>query len=186
MISILDLWMPIAASSVLVFVVSSVLHMVLTYHRADYKGLPREAETLAALRQAGLSAGYYVFPHAASSKEMGTPAMQEKFRQGPVGMLTVRPSGAPPLGGLLVAWFAYSVLIGVFAAYLTGRTLVSGTPYLQVFRVAGTAAFMAYGIGQIVQSIWHGMPWSNTLRAVGDGLVYALVTAGCFGWLWPR
>ena len=186
MISILDLWMPIACSSVIVFVASFILHMVLTYHRADYKPLPKEAETLAALRQAGLGTGLYVFPHAASPKDMKTPEMQEKYRQGPVGTMTLRPNGAVGLGGYLVTWFAYLLLVAVFVAYLAGRTLVSGTPYLQVFRVAGTAAFMAHGIGPIVGSVWEGKPWSNTLRAVFDGAVYALLTAGCFGWLWPR
>ena len=186
MISILDLWMPIAVSSVAVFFASFILHMVLTYHRADYKQLPREAETLAALRQAGVGPGYYMFPYSASSKEMGTPEMQEKFRQGPVGMITLRPSGRIGMGGYLVTWFAYLLLVGVFVAYLAGRTLGAGTQYLQVFRVAGTTALMAYGIGPIVGSIWEGKPWSNTLRAVFDGAVYALLTAGCFGWLWPR
>lgn len=186
MISILDLWMPIALSSVIVFFASFILHMVLKYHRADYKELPKEAETLAALRQAGLGPGMYVFPYAASSKEMGTPEMQEKYRQGPVGLLTLRPNGVVAMGKYLATWFAYLVFVGVFVAYLTGRTLGSGTHYLQVFRVAGTTAFMAYGVGQIIESIWEGRPWSNTARAVADGLVYALLTAGCFGWLWPR
>lgn len=186
MISILDLWMPIALSSVIVFFASSILHMVLKYHRADYKALPNEAETLAALRQAKLGPGMYVFPHAASSKDMGTPEMQEKYRQGPVGLMTLRPNGVVAMGKYLATWFAYLVFVGVFVAYLTGRTLGSGTHYLQVFRVAGTTAFMAYGVGQIIESIWEGRPWSNTARAVFDGLVYSLLTAGCFGWLWPR
>jgi len=55
-----------------------------------------------------------------------------------------------------------------------------------VFRVAGTVAFMAYGVGHIVNSIWMGQPWSNTLKHVFDGLVYSLLLAGTFGWLWPR
>ncbi|MGH9366555.1 MAG: hypothetical protein ACRD3M_02635 [Thermoanaerobaculia bacterium] len=57
MIPIMDLWLPIVVAAVLVFLVSSVLHMVLTYHRRDYKQLPREAETLVGLRRAGLSPG---------------------------------------------------------------------------------------------------------------------------------
>ena len=45
---------------------------------------------------------------------------------------------------------------------------------------------MAYGVGPLVDSIWKGQPWSATLKSVFDGLLYALVTAGVFGWLWPR
>jgi hypothetical protein len=185
-ISILDLWMPIALSSVVVFFASFILHMVLKYHRADYKTLPNEAQTLAALRQASLGPGMYVFPYAGGSQEMGTPEMQEKYRQGPVGLMIVRPSGVVKMGKYLGTWFAYLVVVGIFVAYLTGRTLGSGTQYLQVFRVAGSTAFMAYGVGQIVGSIWEGRPWSNTSRAVFDGLLYSLLTGGCFGWLWPR
>jgi hypothetical protein len=35
-------------------------------------------------------------------------------------------------------------------------------------------------------SIWAWRRWSTTLKGVFDGLVYALLTAGVFGWLWPR
>lgn len=186
MIPIMDLWLPIVVAAVLVFLVSSVLHMVLTYHRRDYKQLPREAETLVGLRRAGLSPGLYFFPYVPSAKEMRTPEMQEKYRQGPVGMLIMRPSVPPAMGKHLALWFGFCLLVGVFVAYLAGRTVATGATYLAVFRVAGTAAFLAYGVGQIVDSIWKGQPWGNTLRAVGDGLIYSLVTAGAFGWLWPR
>ncbi|HYU33262.1 MAG TPA: hypothetical protein VEW48_13965 [Thermoanaerobaculia bacterium] len=186
MISILNLWLPIAAAAVLVFVASSVLHMLLTYHRRDYKQLPAEAETLEGVRRANLSPGLYFFPYCPSMKEMGTPEMQERYRKGPVGMLIAMPSGPPTMGKHLALWFGYCLLVSVFVAYLAGRTLAPGTDYLEVFRVAGTAAFLAYGIGQLVDSIWKGLPWSNTLRALVDGLIYSLVTAGAFGWLWPR
>jgi hypothetical protein len=185
MVPLPDLWLPIVVAAVLVFVVSAILHMVLTYHRRDYKQLPHEAETLEALRRESLAPGLYHFPYAASSKEMKSPAMQEKFRQGPVGFLAVIPSGPPAMGKYLGLWFAYCLLVSFFVAYLAGRTLAPGTEYLEVFRVAGTAAFMAYGLGPLVDSIWKAMPWSNTLRGVADGLVYSLVTAGAFGWLWP-
>jgi hypothetical protein len=34
-------------------------------------------------------------------------------------------------------------------------------------------------------SIWYHRSWGTTLRYTVDGLVYALLTAGIFGWLWP-
>jgi hypothetical protein len=117
---------------------------------------------------------------------MATPEMQEKLRQGPQGLLIVRPSGVPNMGKYLATWFGYCLLVSVFVAYIAGRALEPGIDYLEVFRIAGAVAFMAYGVGQIVDSIWHGFPWSNTARALVDGLVYALMTAGAFGWLWPR
>jgi len=90
------------------------------------------------------------------------------------------------MGSSLVQWFLFSVLVSLFAAYIASRTLEPGTSYLSVFRVVGTASFMAYSFGYIPNSIWYKKAWSTTLKIVFDGLVYALFTAGVFGWLWPR
>jgi len=76
--------------------------------------------------------------------------------------------------------------VGIAVAYLTGRALGPGESYLAVFRFAGTGAFYAHALGRVVESIWMARAWSTTLKNVFDGLLYALVTAGTFGWLWPR
>jgi hypothetical protein len=185
MVSLTALWLPILLSAVIVFVASSVMHMLLPYHRSDYKQLPEEDKLRAALRSAGLQPGLYIFPFC-THKEMNSPAVQEKYKEGPVGMMTVFPSGPPAMPKFLALWFAYSLIIGVFVAYLTGRTVPFGAQYLVVFRVVGTAAFLAYGLGNLSNGIWKGQPWSVTLKEVFDGLVYGLLTAGTFGWLWPR
>lgn len=138
-----------------------------------------------AIRSANAAPGQYMFPHLSMS-EMRAPAGIEKFKKGPVGFLMLRPSGAPGMGKNLTQWFVYSLVIGVFAAYVTGRTLGPGVGYLPVFRVAGTVAFLAYAGGQPIESIWRGQTWSMTLKACFDGLLYALLTAGTFGWLWPK
>jgi hypothetical protein len=90
------------------------------------------------------------------------------------------------MGKFLTLWFLYSVLVSVFVAYIAGRTLSPGTDYLAVFRVAGATAFMAYGLNELVSPIWRGGRWGPTLKMVFDGLLYALFTAGAFGWLWPH
>ncbi len=185
MVSLTALWLPIVLSAVIVFVASSIMHMLLPYHRSDYRQLPDEDKLLAVLRAAGLKPGLYHFPFC-SHKDMKSPATMEKFKQGPVGMLTLFPSGPPAMPKFLGMWFAYCLVIGFFVAYLTGRTIAPGANYLAVFRVAGTAAFLAYGLGNLSNGIWKGQPWGVTLKEVIDGLVYALLTAGTFGWLWPR
>lgn len=186
MIPILDLWVPIVVAAVAVFLVSSLLHMLLTYHRSDYRALPREAETLDGLRRAGLTPGLYVFPHASSTKETATPEMRKKYEQGPVGMMTVMPNQAANMGKHLGLWFLFCVLVGLFVAYLAGRTLTVGAPSSVVCRFVGPAAFLAYGLAELVNPIWKGQTWSSTLKNIFDGLVYSLVTAGAFAWLWPR
>lgn len=185
MVSLPELWLPILLSAVIVFFASSILHMALTYHRSDYKKLPGEDRVLEAMRGEGVSRGLYMFPHAPSPKDMGLPEIKAKFDAGPVGILTILPNGAPNMGKYLALWFGFCVVVSIFTAYLTGRTLEASGDYLQVFRVAGTAAFMAYGVGQLSDSIWKGQPWNVTLKGMFDGLVYALLTAGTFGWLWP-
>jgi hypothetical protein len=185
MVSLTALWLSIVLSAVIVFVASSIMHMLLPYHKSDYRQLPDEDKLLAVLRAAGLKPGLYHFPYC-SHKDMKSPAVMEKFKQGPVGMLTLFPSGPPAMPKFLGMWFAYCLVIGLFVAYLTGRTVAPGANYLAVFRVAGTAAFLAYGLGNLSNGIWKGQPWGVTLKEVIDGLVYALLTAGTFGWLWPR
>jgi hypothetical protein len=185
MVSLTALLLPVLLATIIVFVASSIIHMALPYHRSDYKQLPDEDNLLAKLRPAGLRQGLYIFPFT-THKDMKTPAIQEKYKQGPVGMLTVFPSGPPAMSKFLGLWFAYCLLISVFVAYLTGRTVAPAAQYLAVFRVAGTVAFMSYGLGPLANGIWKGQPWSMVLKEAFDGLIFALLTAGTFGWLWPR
>lgn len=179
------LWLPIVLSAVIVFIASSVIHMLLTYHRSDYHQLPDEDKVLAVLRSAGLKRGLYIFPFC-THKEMKSPALIEKYKQGPVGFLNILPNGTPAMPKFLIQWFVFCLLVGFFVAYLAGHVLAPGTSYPAVFRVVGTTAFLAYGLGRLSDGIWKGQTWSATIKEVIDGLVYGLLTAGTFGWLWPR
>ena len=183
--SLTALWMPIMLSAIFVFIASSIMHMFLPYHRGDYRALPEEQKSLEALRGLGLTKGLYVFPYS-SHKEMKSPTMVEKYKLGPVGMLTVLASEPPPMPKFLGMWFVFCLLMGIFVAYVTAHTVPAGAEYLTVFRVAGTVAFMGYGLGKLSDAIWRGQTWSMTIKEVVDGLVYGLLTAGTFGWLWPR
>lgn len=185
MVPLSALWLPIVLSAVIVFVASSIMHMLLPYHRSDYNRLPDEDKVTSTLRSLNLKRGLYVFPHC-TPKDMKSPAAQEKYKQGPVGFITIVPSGPPALPKLLALWFLYSLVVSFFAAYLTAHTVAAGTSYLAVFRVVGTAAFLAYGLGILPNSIWKGQTPSTTIKELIDGLIYALLTAGTFGWLWPR
>jgi hypothetical protein len=125
-------------------------------------------------------------PRASDSQELRSPEFAEKLKKGPVMILTVLPSGPFSMGRNLVLWFLYSVVVGLLAAYVAGRALPVGTDYLHVFRFAGTTAFIGYSVALWQMSIWYRRTWSTTIKASVDGLVYALLTAGVFGWLWPR
>jgi hypothetical protein len=178
--------MPVLLSAVLVFVASAILHMVLPIHRRDYKKVPGEDRLLDVLRNIEVTPGDYVIPCPDDPKHMNSPEMVEKYNAGPVGFLTVMPPGMPNMARLLTQWFVYCLVIGVLTAYLTGRTMGPGAEYLAVFRVAGTASFLAYSMAHISASIWQGRAWSLSLKNVFDGLIYGLLTAGSFAGLWPE
>jgi hypothetical protein len=185
MVSIASLWLPILLSAVAVFVVSSVIHMFLGYHSADYKKVPSEDEFMAAVRKLDIPPGDYMVPCPVSHAAFKDPAFQEKFKAGPRAMMTVI-GGDVGMGKQLFQWFVYTIVIGITAAYISGRALGPGAHYLKVFRFAGATAFYGYTLALWQASIWYKKSWGTTLRSSIDGLVYALLTAGFFGWLWPR
>ena len=186
MVSVLSLWLPVLVSAVFVFIVSSVIHMLLGYHRNDFTKLPSEDEAMEAWRGLKIPPGDYIIPYAGSIKVLKSPEFIEKTKKGPCLFMTVLPNGPQPMTGSLALWFLYSVLVSVFAGYIAGRALGPEVHYLQVFRFVGSSAFMGYSLALLQNSIWYKRNWGATLRSMFDGLIYALVTAGTFGWLWPR
>ena len=188
MVTIVSLWLPILLSAVLVFAASSVIHMLLGYHKNDFGQLLNEDGVRGALGPMGIQPGEYAIPRAGSMKAMSSPEYQEKLKQGPVAFMTVLPNGPISMGSSLIQWFLYSLLISVFAAYIATRALAGDAEvaYLDVFRFAGATAFMCYAVGTWQASIWYKRKWSTTAKTTLDGLVYALLTAGCFAWLWPN
>ncbi len=185
MVPLASLWIPILLSAVIVFVVSSIIHMLLPYHRTDFGKLPDEDKVMDALRKFGIAPGDYLVPCAGSPKDLGSPEFVAKMQKGPVACLTVMKSGPPSMVSSLSLWFVYSVVVGIFSAYIAGRALGPGAYYLAVFRFAGCTAFVGYSLSLWQNVIWYKRSWKATLKSTFDGLVYALLTAGTFGWLWP-
>lgn len=181
-----SLWLPIVLSAVIVFVVSSLIHMVLPWHKNDFPRLPNEEAVLDALRPLNLPPGDYMMPRPASRQELGSPEFEERAKRGPVLTMTVMPNGRINMGSSLAGWFVYAMVVSLFAAYIAGRALPPGTMYPQVFRFVGATAFIGYALALWQMSIWYKRAWSLTIKATIDGLIYALLTAGTFGWLWPK
>jgi hypothetical protein len=186
MVPLGSLWLPIVVSAVFVFVVSSVLHVALKYHNTDYRRFTNEDEVRTAIRNGNPSPGQYLLLYALGPQSMKDPAMLEKFKQGPVGLAFIRKPGMPTMGPLLVQWFIYQIVVSLFAGYVASAVLPAGTPYLKVFQIVGTVAFVAYAAARAQSAIWQGEPWAATVKDMIDGLIYGLITAGVFGWLWPK
>ena len=186
MVGLSQLWLPILLSGVIVFVASSIVHMVLPWHKGDFSRVPNEDRFRDAVKPLAIPPGDYLVPRPESAGDMKSPAFVEKMKAGPVVVMTVKPAGPPAMGSNLVQWFLYCLIVSVFAAYIAGRALAPGTVYLQVFRFAGATAFIGYSLALAQNSIWWSRKWSTTIKSMIDGLLYGLLTAGVFGWLWPR
>ena len=180
------LWLPILLSPVLVFVVSSAIHMASPWHKNDYPKLANEDRVMDALRPLAIPPGDYFIPRPSDRQEMASPAFAEKVKRGPVMVFTVMPSGPMSMGRNLILWFIYSAVVGLFAAYVAGLALPSGADFMRVMKFTGVTAFVGYSAALWQLSIWYRRSWTITIKSTVDGLVYALVTAGAFGWLWPR
>lgn len=180
------LWLPILVSAIIVFVASSIIHMATPWHRPDYQKIPNEDRLMDALRPLAIPPGDYMIPNCRDMNEMKSPEFIAKREKGPVMVATVMPSGPVAMGASLVQWFVYSLVVGLFAAYVAGHALSVGAGYPQVFRFVGVTAFVGYALALWQMSIWYRRSWGTTIRSTIDGLIYALLTAGTFGWLWPR
>ena len=185
MISIGALWLPILLSAVFVFAVSSIIHMFLGYHWNDLRAPAQQDAILDSMRGLNVQPGDYAMPKPDSMKHMRSPEFKAKMERGPMVLMTVS-NGSMAMGKSLGQWFVYLLVVGVFCAYIAGRELKVGADYLSVFRLVGFSAFMAYAMALPQASIWYRRNWRMTLVTMFDGLVFAMITAGTFGWRWPH
>lgn len=185
MVSLSALWLPILVASVLVFLSSWILHTLLPLHKKDFGKLPNESAFMQSARDAGISPGQYMFPCPDDPKDWMSEEFKARAAEGPVGIMFVGRNGMGNMGAQLGQHFAYTLVISLFVAYLAAATLEAGSGYLEVFRVTGTAAFLGYAMAHVSHAVWWFHDWSMTFKYIFDGLVYALLTAGAFGWLWP-
>ena len=181
-----QLWIPIVVSAVLLFVMSSLIHMVFKWHNSDYHKLANEDAVRDAIRAGNPAPGMYVIPYCQEMKDFKTPEVQKKFVDGPVGFVTLRPNGPPTMGKALGLWFAFLLVVGVIAAYVSWKALGAASSFGSVARVVGALAFLAFAGGPLTRGIWMGQSASSVAKEVLDAVIYAAIMGATFGWLWPR
>ncbi len=182
MVTLPMLWLPILIASVIVFIASFVLHTLPFWHLKDYKRLSNEKPVLDAI--ANEKGGQYTVPFL-DWKNM-TAEQKDAMQRGPSAVMWVKNPMGFSFGKALTLSFLYYLLVAYFVAYVTSRTRAPGTEYLEVFRVAGTVGFLAFGLRGVSDAIWYGKPWNIVFKEMVDGLIYGLLIAGTLGWLWPR
>jgi hypothetical protein len=181
--TLLSLWLPILLSAVVVFVISSLVHMVFKWHASDYNALANEDAVRAALNAGNPAPGRYVVPHCKDMKDMASEAMLKKYREGPVGHFTLGPTGTPNMGKHLGLWFLWSLVIAVVAAFLASR--IYGLEARAAAKLVGAVTFIAHGFGTVTESIWMMRPWSGSMKYLLDAALYAVGSGLVFYWLWP-
>jgi hypothetical protein len=179
-----DLWLPIVVSGVAVFIVSALFWTVLPNHKTEFAGVAGEDAVMNALRAGGAKPGRYVVPWMGEGELMKTPEGRAKLETGPIAYITVAPPGMPNMGKMMGLSLLSAIIISAFVGYLAWHTVGGTAEYLRVFRITGTATFMAYNLGYISESVWFARPWKSYGINAFDSLVYAGVTGGIFGWLW--
>ncbi|MDO8544883.1 MAG: hypothetical protein Q7S40_30935 [Opitutaceae bacterium] len=186
MTALLTLWLPILLSAVVVFVISSLIHMVIKWHAPDYRGFANEDAVRDAIRAGNPAPGRYVVPYCADMKEMGGEAMLKKYREGPVGHIVLAPAGAPNMGKHLGLWFLWSLAIAAVAAFLATRLLGLDHSHARAAaKLVGAVTFIAHGFGTMQESIWMARPCSSSAKYLLDAALYAVGSGCVFLWLWP-
>ena len=185
MFDVLALWVPILVAALSTYVASMIVWMVLPHHKSDYVALPDEEVASATLRAQRLKPGMYCLPHCADFSQMKDPQFIERMNQGPVGFLTIAQNGLPKMGKLMFKQFLFFLIGATLIAYVVSMASPADMTYMERFRLTSAVAFLAFGYGVIPEGIWYGRKCSTILKFLGDALLYALVVAGVFGWLWP-
>ena len=173
MVPLSSLWLPILVAAVLVFLASSVIHMVLPIHKTDWKKVPDKDAMQDAVRRLGITPGDYTVPCGGSSSGMKEPAFVERMAKGPIVFMTGdrrRPHIPGRRSRLVVPVLR---VVSVFGGYVAGRALAPGAHYLDVFRFVGTVTFACYAMSLPQSSIWYKRSWWTTVKLMIDGLISA-------------
>jgi hypothetical protein len=186
MTALTALWLPILVATVIVFLVSSVIHMAPLWHRGDLPAIPREAEVSAVLRPFAIPPGDYMVPRAADMEAMKSPEFAERVRQGPNMLVTVLPNTQWSMGRNLSLWFLYCLIVSILTAIVAGCAFPANPRYASLMRVVGVTSFMGYAVALWQMSVWYRRAWSMTFKVTIDGIIYGVLTAVAFGWFWPR
>jgi hypothetical protein len=188
-VSLGALWLPVILSAVFAFIGSAVIWMVFKYHNGDWKLAPDDAALQDALRATGVTTGQYMFPQmdpAAPDKAASKKSWEERYAKGPVGVVYAGAPGKMNMAKTMSQTVLFFLVVSFFVAYIAAHALAQGAPYLKVFQIVGATAFVAYAAGPFMDSIWFYRSWRATWLNVLDALIYGCLTAGTFGWLWPR
>ena len=139
---------------------------------------------LSATRQ--YTPGDYLLPRPRDMEQMRSPEFAERMKQGPVLMMTVMPNGVTAMGGTMVKWFIYLLVVCFIAGGIASHVLPPNADSHVILHTTGMAAFLGFSLALWQMAIWYRRSLGTTVRSTIDGLIYGLITGATFAWLWPR
>jgi hypothetical protein len=184
MTPLVQLWLPVLVSAVVVFVASFLAWMVLPHHKKDIKTLPDEKALTDHLRKLNLPPGTYMWPGCQPGQDMKSEEYCARYNAGPWGTMNV-VGRKPSFARNLVLTFLLYIVVSIFVGYVTSLAREPGASFLPVFRLAGATAVLGYCAGSIPGAIFTGKPGRFVLTDFIDGVVYGLLTGVMFGLFWP-
>lgn len=184
-VSLFALWLPILVGTLLAWISSMLVHMLLKYHNHDYQKLSNEEAVTDAIRDGNSATGFFAFPHVIDMKDYNDESVVARFDRGPVGFVILGNNGMPNMGKLVGQQVSFFLLGILLVAYVASLALEPGAGYFEVFRLVMTTAFLAFSWASVPYSIWFGIPWAMTGRYFLDAVIYSAVVAGSFAGFWP-
>lgn len=184
--SLANLWLPILVATVLCFIASALIWMIAPHHKKEWPPVPGQDDLIATLRKHNVGQGNYMFPHADRSDKTAFEAASKQWAEGPAGVLYIFPKGKLNMGKMMALQFVYFLLVNTLVALADSRVIGNAAVYLYVFKFTALLAFMAHSLGTVPEAIWFGRPWKSIVLQGVDSLIYAGLTAGTYGWLWPK
>lgn len=164
---------------VIVYIVLSIVHLATGLGELGIKNLPAEAILGPAMKMAIHDPGFYFFPglevKPGMSKEEQHAAMerqQQKWLEGPTGILIYRPGGTPfSFPKLLVVQFGICVVSALLIAWL----LATAGGGLQSYGAKVLAIAIIALFAGIFENLpywnWYGFPADYTISLMGTNLV---------------
>jgi hypothetical protein len=183
-VSLAQLWLPILIATVCVFFTSSIIWMLLPYHKPDIKFIPNETEFDEAMAKLNIAPGHYMYPNCQDAKDMKSEAFKARWKSGPWGTINVMGQQPNFAINLLKTFIAYG-LITTMVAYIAGMSVGPGAEYMHVFRVVATAGVLGHCMGGLANAFFMGTPTRFIFTSFIDGVIFALITAGVIASMWP-
>ena len=182
----MSLLLPIVLASVAVFILSTIIHMAMPWHKSDYGNVPNDDAAIAAIQSLNLAPGDYAVPNPRLPGGGKNPNFIAHFERGPAFHMTVIPPGGMHMGKYMGPWFGFMLLISAIAGWVTGSIVAPGGNPHAVFHFSAIITACSYGFGTWPLSVWYHRKWSTAFKETFDAILYGLATGAVFMWMWPK